>query len=77
MSIFESLGNVTQPQANPMQILSQLQRNPVNVLRQAGYNVPDGVNNPQQIINHLLASGQINNSRLGMAQQMARMFGRR
>lgn len=57
-----------------MQMLSQLRSNPVGMLKQAGYNIPEGMNNPQQIVNHLLNSGQINNSKLSMAQQMAQRF---
>lgn len=77
MSIFQQLGQTSQQGGNPMQMLSQLRSNPVGMLKQAGYNIPDGMTNPQQIINHLLNSGQVNNSRLNMAQQMAQQFGRR
>ena len=76
MGMFDQLGKGQQVQQNPMQMLSQLRSNPAGMLRQAGYNVPDGMNSPQQIINHLLNSGQVNNSRLNMAQQMARQFWR-
>lgn len=57
---------------NPMQMLNQLKQNPAAVLRQAGFNVPDGMSNPNQIIQHLLTSGQINQGRLMQAQNMAR-----
>lgn len=79
MGLFNDLGNNQQQQTaqNPMQMLSQLKQNPVGMLKQAGYNIPDGLNNPQQIINHLLNSGQVNQGRVNMAQQMARQFGRR
>lgn len=70
MSMFDSLG----ARQNPMQMMSQLRNNPIGMLRQAGYNIPDGMCNPQEIINHLLNSGQVNNGRLQMAQQMAQMF---
>lgn len=75
MGLFDSLGN--QKQQNPMQMLSQLKQHPAEMLKQAGYNIPDNLNNPQQIINHLLNSGQVNQGRVNMAQQMARQFGRR
>lgn len=75
MGLFDSLGN--QQQQNPMQMLSQLKQHPAEMLKQAGYNIPDNLNNPQQIINHLLNSGQVNQGRVNMAQQMARQFGRR
>lgn len=77
MGMFDQLGKGQQVQQSPMQMLSQLRSNPTGMLRQAGYNVPDGMNSPQQIVNHLLNSGQVNNSRLNMAQQMARQFGLR
>lgn len=79
MGLFNDLGNNQQQQTaqNPMQMLSQLKQHPAEMLRQAGYNIPDNLNNPQQIINHLLNSGQVNQGRVNMAQQMARQFGRR
>ena len=80
MSLFDSLGvgnATTTAPTNPIQMLSQLKGNPAQMLKQAGYNIPANMNNPQEIINHLLNSGQVNNSRLNMAQQMARQFGRR
>lgn len=76
MGMFDNLGKGQTPQ-NPMQMMSQLRSDPGGVLRQAGYNIPDGMTNPQQIVNHLLNSGQVNNGRLNMAQQMAQQFGRR
>lgn len=63
MSLFNQLGN--QPN-----MMNQLRANPAAILKQRGLNIPDGMTDPQQIINHLLQTGQINNSRLQMAQQM-------
>ncbi|MBQ2141428.1 MAG: hypothetical protein II433_10095 [Acidaminococcaceae bacterium] len=63
MSLFNQLGN--QPN-----MMTQLRANPAAMLKQRGLNIPDGMTDPQQIINHLLQTGQINNSRLQMAQQM-------
>lgn len=84
MSMFESLGNsgnVSQnqkQQMNPMQAVNQLKQNPVSFLKQAGYNIPETTNNPNEIIQYLLQSGQIQQSRLAGAQQMlAKMMGRR
>jgi hypothetical protein len=51
-------------------MLSQLRQNPASVLKQAGLNIPAGMNNPQQIINHLLQSGQVPQSRYQQAMQM-------
>lgn len=60
--------------SNPMQALQNLRQNPVEFLRQRGFEIPDGMNNPNEIIQHLLSSGQINNGRLAQAQQMMNGF---
>jgi hypothetical protein len=59
------------PRVNPMQMLQQLRQNPVQMLRQAGLNVPDNLNDPNQIIQHLMNSGQISQQRYEQARQMA------
>lgn len=61
--------------ANPMAMLTQLKNNPLGLLRQAGFNVPDGATNPQAIIQHLMNSGQISQQQLTNAQTMAQRFG--
>ena len=60
---------------NMMQMLTQLKNNPMALLQQAGFNVPANVNSPQEIIQHLMNSGQVNQSQVNRAQQMAQMFG--
>lgn len=60
---------------NPMQMLTQLQANPLAMLKQAGFNVPTNINNPQDIIQHLMNSGQITQKQLNDARQMAQNFG--
>lgn len=74
MSMFENLGKSGQnqqvQQMNPAQAISQLKQNPASFLKQAGYNIPANANNPNEIIQHLLQSGQIPQSRLTAAQQM-------
>ena len=60
---------------NIMQMLGQLQQNPIGLLQRAGFNVPANLNNPQAIIQHLTQTGQINQNQLNQAQQMAQMFG--
>lgn len=64
------------PRVNPMQMLQQLRQNPVQMLRQAGLNVPDNLNDPNQIIQHLMNSGQISQQRYEQARQMAAQFKR-
>jgi len=60
---------------NPMQMLQMLRQNPLQILRQAGYNIPEGINSPQQIVEHLTRSGQISQDRLNQAQAMAQQLG--
>ena len=58
------------------------QQNPreqcMNLLKQHGIQIPDGMaNNPSAIIQHLVQSGAVPQGRLNMAQQiMQRMFRR-
>lgn len=68
--------NRPMPQMNPMQMLQQLQQNPVQTLRQAGLNIPDNLNDPNQIIQHLMNSGQISQQRYEQARQMVARFKR-
>lgn len=73
--IFNALGGSMMGGMNPMQMLTQLKSNPLGMLRQAGYNVPDNISNPQAIIQHLMNSGQLSQAQFNQAQQMARSFG--
>jgi hypothetical protein len=78
MSLFDNLGQNQQPtqQMNPMQMVQQLKQNPAQMLNQAHLNVPQNMmNNPQQIVNHLVQSGQVPQDRLNAAMQMAQRMG--
>ena len=55
--------------ANLLQIISQFKQNPMQVLAQR-YNIPQGVNSPQDIIQHLLNTGQISQQQVNSAMQM-------
>ena len=78
MSIFDNLGKggnaptPTQPQ-NPMafiqQNLPQIKNNPIAFLKQAGFNVPDNITDPQSMLNHLMQSGQVDGSRYQQVMQ--------
>ena len=59
---------------NPMQMLMQLKQNPLGLLQRVGFNIPTNLTNPQQIVEHLTKTGQINQTQLNQAQQMAQMF---
>lgn len=83
MGLFDQLGQqapaqgAQRPQMNPMQMVQQLRQNPSAVLKQAGMSIPAGMSDPQQIINHLLQSGQIPQGRYQAAMQMMSRMGRR
>lgn len=76
MGVFDRLGQKPQ-QLNPMQMLQQLRSNPVNILKQAGYNIPEGMNNPQQMVNYLVQSGQVPQTRYQQVMQTLSRTGRR
>jgi hypothetical protein len=68
-------GRVQQQQMNPMQMLQSLKSDPVEFMRQRGFNLPDGVDakNPQSIINALMQSGQVSrNAYKSAIQRMMR-----
>ena len=82
MSFFNQLGRqqgFQQPQLqrmNPMQAMQQLRSDPAGFLRQAGLNVPAGISEPQQLINHLMQSGQVSQQQYQQAMQMMGRFGK-
>ena len=55
-------------------MLQQLKANPMQFLLQRRMNIPQGVNNPQDIINHLLQTGQISQQQINQAYQMTQKF---
>lgn len=61
---------------NPMQImqmLNQLKANPSAMLNQ--FNLPQGMNNPQSIVEHLMNSGQITQEQFNQARRFAQQMG--
>ena len=58
------------------QLISQIRQNPAGMLQQAGLNIPSGMNDPQQILQHLLNSGQVPQQRYQQIMQMVNMFRR-
>ena len=61
---------------NPMQMVQQLRSNPMQFIRQAGFNIPQNLSDPNAIIQHLMNSGQISQQRYEQARQMAMKFRR-
>lgn len=60
--------------SNLMSMLNQLQQNPMSLLQRIGYNIPANMSSPQQIVQYLTQTGQVNQAQLNQAQQMAQMF---
>ena len=61
---------------NPMQMIQQLKANPIQFLQRAGFNVPSNLNSPNDIIQHLMNSGQITQQNYERARQMVAQFRR-
>ena len=59
---------------NPMQFLTQLQQNPMQFLLQRGLNVPQNLSNPQQIVQHLMNTGQITQAQFNEAVRSMQRF---
>lgn len=70
----KAMGNMSGPMGNMqqmMQAFQQFKADPVAALKQKGINIPDGMTNPQEIAQHMINSGQMPQSRLNEAMQMA------
>lgn len=55
-------------------MLQQLKSNPLQFLMQRRMNIPQGVNDPQAILNHLVQTGQVSQEQVNRAYQMAQRF---
>ena len=59
--------------ANFAQLYAQFQQNPMALLGRR-FNIPQGLNNPQEIVQHLLNSGQVTQAQVNQAMQMRQKF---
>ena len=64
-SLFDTLGK-----NDPKTMISQIKKNPMAFLSKAGMNVPQGMNDPNVIIQHLVQSGQVPQSRVNQVMQI-------
>lgn len=55
---------------NIMQMLPTLQRNPLGMLAQRGFNIPQNMNDPQQMVRHLMNTGQVSQEQYNNAMRM-------
>lgn len=58
-----------QPQNNLLSMLNQFKQNPTAMLARK-YNIPQGMNDPNQILQHLLNSGQVSQAQVDRVMQM-------
>lgn len=58
---------------NLFSLMQQFQQNPMAML-QRRFNLPQGVNSPDQIIKHLVESGQVSQQQLNQVMNMKNMF---
>lgn len=52
-----------------MQMYQQLRQNPIQMLSQK-FNIPPNMSDPQQIIQHLLNSGQVSQAQINQVMQL-------
>jgi hypothetical protein len=57
---------------NLLNQLNSLKANPIQFLMQNKFNVPQNLNSPNDVIQHLLNTGQINQTQLNQANQKLR-----
>ena len=56
------------------QLLQQLKANPAQVLAQR-FNIPQGVGDPNAMLQHLVQSGQVSQDQINKAYQIAQRMG--
>lgn len=61
---------------NVFNMLGQLKANPMQFMLQRRMNIPQGMNDPNTILQHLLSTGQISQQQINQAYQMAQRMGR-
>lgn len=70
MSLFDQLGRQAPQRPDPQREMQSLRADPGAYLKQRGFNIPAGMNNPQQIVQHLMQSGQVGNQRYQTVMRM-------
>ena len=74
MSIFENLGKT--PQKTSMdQAMNELRAHPADIIKKAGFQVPDNIsNNPQAAVMHLIQTGQVKSPMMQRIQPMLNLL---
>ena len=60
----------SQPQNGPFAMLDQLKQNPYQMLAQRGFNIPQNLNNPNDILQYLLNTNQITQQQVNNVMTM-------
>lgn len=71
--LFNALGGMT-GNVGMMNLINQFKSNPMAMLRQR-FNIPDNINDPNAVIQHLMNTGQLSQAQYEQARQMAQQFG--
>lgn len=58
-----------QPQNNLLSMIAQFKQNPLAVLSQR-YNIPQNMNDPNEILQHLLNTNQVSQDQVNQVMQM-------
>ena len=61
---------------SPFNMLNQLKSNPTEFLAKRGINLPECMNDPNDIIKHLMDTGKVSQAQYNNAMNAARMFRR-
>ena len=64
-------------QNNPMSMINDIKNNPAQFLASRGVNIPNGMNNPNEILNHLMSTGKVSQGQYNKAVSMAQMLMKR
>ena len=71
MNLYDRLGGQSLAPTNMLQqAIETSKANYVNILQQKGLTIPNGMTDPQQMVQHLVQSGQVPQARYQQAVQM-------
>ena len=56
--------------------LQQVKNDPHAMAQKAGYNIPDGINDPKAMVQHLIMTGQVSNPMLQRIMPMIQRMGK-
>lgn len=60
---------------NPFMMYQQFMQNPIQMISKK-YNLPEGMNNPEEILKHLVSSGQVKQEQIDGIMNICNAFRR-